>query len=193
METTKTEAGEATARPGRMIEVDEGIMRSHLDKVLKGTVEETLNALLDEEVEHLCQARRYERTPTRKDTRPGHYKRKLHMRAGEVELKVPEAEDFDVRDGDYREIRDTIKFPFVPSFKFLTRMSRNQINRTEICRSKAEPFFWVMTTAGNILSVPTIKTTNRLMNFLIFYFTNYTINSLRDSNFLSNLKYCFPM
>ncbi len=51
MESTKKEGSAATAQ-GKIIEVDEGIVRSHLDRVLKGTVEETLNALLDEEAEH---------------------------------------------------------------------------------------------------------------------------------------------
>jgi len=88
MDTTREEGNTAT-RQGKIIEVDEGIVRSHLDKVLKGTVEETLNALLNEEAERLCQARRYERTPGRRDTRAGHYKRQLHTRAGKVELKVP--------------------------------------------------------------------------------------------------------
>ena len=37
----------------------------------------------------MCRAQRYERSPDRIDTRAGHYSRKLHTQAGEVELKVP--------------------------------------------------------------------------------------------------------
>lgn len=37
----------------------------------------------------MCRAQRYERSPERIDTRAGHYSRKLHTQAGEVELKVP--------------------------------------------------------------------------------------------------------
>jgi transposase-like protein len=37
----------------------------------------------------LCKASKYERSPERIDTRAGHYKRKLHVAAGEVTLKVP--------------------------------------------------------------------------------------------------------
>jgi len=48
-----------------------------------------LNALLDAEADELCQASRYERTEGRRDTRAGHYQRKLHTTAGEVNLKVP--------------------------------------------------------------------------------------------------------
>ena len=52
-------------------------------------MEETLNALLDADADQLCQASRYERSDARKDTRAGHYTRKLQTKAGEVSLKVP--------------------------------------------------------------------------------------------------------
>ena len=72
-----------------VIRIDEGEVRGYLDKLVRGTVEETLNALLDEEADWMCRAQRYERSPDRIDTRAGHYSRKLHTQAGEVELKVP--------------------------------------------------------------------------------------------------------
>ena len=64
-------------------------MREHLDRVVRSTVEETLNAMLDAEADQLCGAKRYERSPERLDTRAGHYERQLHTKAGEVTLKVP--------------------------------------------------------------------------------------------------------
>jgi len=73
----------------RVIQVDELAIQSHLSEVVRETVEETLNTLLDAEADRLCQARRYERTEARRDTRAGHYERKLQTKAGEVELKVP--------------------------------------------------------------------------------------------------------
>jgi transposase-like protein len=45
--------------------------------------------MLDAEADRLCNAERYEHSDARKDTRAGHYERKLHTRAGEVTLKVP--------------------------------------------------------------------------------------------------------
>ena len=57
--------------------------------MVRGTVERTLNELLDAEAERLCQAGRYERTEARRDTRAGHYTRKLDTKAGQVKLKVP--------------------------------------------------------------------------------------------------------
>ena len=56
---------------------------------MRGSVEETLNALLDAEADRLCNAQRYERSEARRDTRAGHYERKLHTKAGEDRLKVP--------------------------------------------------------------------------------------------------------
>ena len=80
---------DSTKALGKVIRIDEGEVRGHLDKLVRGTVEETLNALLDEEADRMCRAQRYERSPDRIDTRAGHYSRKLHTQAGEVELKVP--------------------------------------------------------------------------------------------------------
>jgi putative transposase len=73
----------------RVVQIDEGRVRSHLDGLVRSTVEETLNGLLDAEADALCGAKRYERSEERQDTRAGSYTRKLHTKAGEVTLKVP--------------------------------------------------------------------------------------------------------
>lgn len=73
----------------KIIQINEGEVRDHLSKIVRGTVEETLNALLDEEANRLCGATRYERSEGRRDTRAGSYERKLQTTAGEVKLKVP--------------------------------------------------------------------------------------------------------
>ena len=57
--------------------------------MVRSTVEQTLNDMLDAEADQLCGDGRYERTEARIDGRAGHYKRKLHTKAGEVELKMP--------------------------------------------------------------------------------------------------------
>jgi transposase-like protein len=78
-----------TAAEARIVTIDEGQIRSHVDEVVRGTVEETLNALLQAEADALCNASRYERSPERTDTRAGHYTRRLHTKAGDVSLNVP--------------------------------------------------------------------------------------------------------
>ena len=47
---------------GSVIRVDEQELRGHLDEVVRTSVEETLNGMLDAEADRLCQAKRYERT-----------------------------------------------------------------------------------------------------------------------------------
>jgi transposase-like protein len=78
-----------TRKMGRIIQIDEEGVKDHLGEIVKGTVQDTLNAMLDAEADHLCKAQRYERSADRKDTRAGSYRRKLHTRAGEVEITVP--------------------------------------------------------------------------------------------------------
>ena len=67
-----------------VIRIDEEKIRGHVDEVVRETVEETLNGLLEAEADELCGAKRYERSPERLDTRAGHYSRKLQTKAGEV-------------------------------------------------------------------------------------------------------------
>jgi putative transposase len=74
---------------GKVIEIDEARIKDHLGELVRGSVEDTLNALLDAEADQLCNAARYERTEARRDTRAGSYERKLQTKAGEVKLKVP--------------------------------------------------------------------------------------------------------
>lgn len=42
---------EDTPKLGRVIEIDEGRIREHLGELVRGSVEETLNALLDAEAD----------------------------------------------------------------------------------------------------------------------------------------------
>lgn len=74
---------------GTIIEINEEQIKDHLGEMVRGTVEETLNAMLEQEAEQLIAAGRYERTESRKDTRAGHYNRGLETRAGKVSLKMP--------------------------------------------------------------------------------------------------------
>ena len=88
MKNKKTSA-ELEKDLNKVIKIDEAQIHSHLDAMVRETVEETLNRMLNEEADRLCNAQRYEHTDSRKDTRAGHYHRKLHVKAGMVNLKVP--------------------------------------------------------------------------------------------------------
>ena len=81
---------ETTPGPfSNVITIDDERIKNHLERVVRGSVEETLNALLDAEADRLCNAQRYERSEARRDTRAGHYERNLQTKAGAVRLKIP--------------------------------------------------------------------------------------------------------
>lgn len=73
----------------KIIQLNEGAIKQELSELVRQSVEDTLNALLDAEADRLTNASRYERAEGRLDTRAGSYKRKLLTKAGEVELKMP--------------------------------------------------------------------------------------------------------
>lgn len=73
----------------KIIKIDEEEVKDHLGKIVKSTVEETLNGMLDAEADALCKAQRYQRSPDRIDRRSGYYKRKLTTTGGNVDLKIP--------------------------------------------------------------------------------------------------------
>lgn len=72
-----------------IIQVDETAVSRHLDSLVRNSVEQTLNGLLQAEADELCRASRYQRSAERLDTRAGSYTRQLTTKAGEVTLKVP--------------------------------------------------------------------------------------------------------
>ncbi|NLA53898.1 MAG: IS256 family transposase [Clostridiales bacterium] len=74
---------------GDIIQLNQEEIKGQLKDLVRGTVEETLNKLLDEEADRIANAHRYERNDARLDTRAGHYTRKLLTTSGEVTLKVP--------------------------------------------------------------------------------------------------------
>ena len=74
---------------GEIIHLNEPEIKQQLGEMVRKSVEETLNAMLDAEADEITQAHRYERTESRADTRAGHYTRKLTTKAGEVSLRVP--------------------------------------------------------------------------------------------------------
>jgi hypothetical protein len=60
MEPTKQgEAGMEVAKLSQVIQIDERKIQAHLRGVVRSTVKQTLNALLDAEADRLCRAERY--------------------------------------------------------------------------------------------------------------------------------------
>ena len=73
----------------KIVQLNEEIIKGQLKELVRGSVEETLNELLEAEAEKLTQAARYERNEQRQGYRSGHYHRSLTTTSGDVTLKVP--------------------------------------------------------------------------------------------------------
>ncbi len=61
----------------QIVQLNEQVIKAELKELVRQSVQEVLNSLLDAEADQLTNARKYERTEQRQDTRAGHYTRKL--------------------------------------------------------------------------------------------------------------------
>ena len=73
----------------KIVQLNEEVIKGQLKELVRGSVEETLNELLEAEAEKLTQAARYERNEQRQGYRSGHYNRNLTTTSGDVTLKMP--------------------------------------------------------------------------------------------------------
>lgn len=72
-----------------IIQLNEAAIKGELKNLVRNSVEETLNALLDHEADELVSAEKYERSGDRKGYRSGHYDRNFTTTSGDVKLHVP--------------------------------------------------------------------------------------------------------
>lgn len=72
-----------------IIQLNQDLIHSQLKDLVKNSVEETLNSLLDAEADQLVNAERYARNEERKGYRAGHYDRTFTTTSGDVNLKMP--------------------------------------------------------------------------------------------------------
>ena len=75
-----------------IVSLDEQAVRDELRELVRKTIEETINAMLDEEADQLVGAAPYERTDERAAYRAGHYERGFTATSGQVTLKMPKLE-----------------------------------------------------------------------------------------------------
>ena len=74
---------------GNMIQLNEDLIKNNLKDLVRNSVEETLNALLDHEADELVRADKYQRSAERQGYRSGHYDRNFTTSSGDVTLHVP--------------------------------------------------------------------------------------------------------
>lgn len=73
----------------KIIHLNESAIKNELKELVRNSVEETLNGLLEQEAQALTNASKYERTEGRQGYRSGHYERNLLTTSGDVKLKMP--------------------------------------------------------------------------------------------------------
>jgi len=73
----------------KIVQLNEEVIKVELKELVRNSVEETLNGLLEQEAEQLTNAGKYERSQERQGYRSGHYSRNLTTTSGDVELKMP--------------------------------------------------------------------------------------------------------
>ena len=73
----------------KIVQLNEEVIKGQIKELVRGSVEETLNELLEKEAESLTQAARYERNEARQGYRSGHYDRNLTTTSGDVTLHIP--------------------------------------------------------------------------------------------------------
>ena len=75
--------------PNNIVQLNTELIHNELKDLVKNSVEETLNAMLDAEADKLVNAERYARTEDRQGYRAGHYDRSFTTTAGEINLRMP--------------------------------------------------------------------------------------------------------
>lgn len=73
----------------KIVQLNEEVIKGQIKELVRGSVEATLNELLEKEAESLTQATRYERSDARQSYRSGHYDRNLTTISGDVTLHMP--------------------------------------------------------------------------------------------------------
>ena len=73
----------------KIVQLNEEVIKGQIKELVRGSVEETLNELLEKEAESLTQVARYERSEARQGYRSGHYDRNLTTTSGDVTLHIP--------------------------------------------------------------------------------------------------------
>ena len=72
-----------------IITLDEYTLKAEMREVVRETVGQVINGILDAQADELVNAGKYERTDERQAYRSGHYKRGLLTQAGKIEVSVP--------------------------------------------------------------------------------------------------------
>lgn len=74
----------------KIVQLNEEVIKGQIKELVRCSIEETLNELLEAETEKLTQAARYKRSEARQGYHSGYYDRNLTTTSGDVTLHVPQ-------------------------------------------------------------------------------------------------------
>ena len=120
----------------KIVQLNEEVIKGQLKELVRGSVEETLNELLEAEAEKLTQAARYERNEQRQGYRSGHYNRSLTTTSGDVTLKVPKLKGISFETAiieRYRRRESSVEEALIEMY-LGKRMSTSRIGGTVLCK-----------------------------------------------------------
>lgn len=87
--TYKHSRGDKQTRSEKIVQLNEEVIKGQLKELVRSSVEETLNELLEAKAAKLTRAAKYERNEGRQGYRNGHYSRNLTTTSGDVTPNVP--------------------------------------------------------------------------------------------------------
>ena len=76
----------------KIVQLNEKVIKGQIKELVRSSVEEILNELLEKEAESLTQAARHERSEARQGYHSGHYDRNLTTTSGDVTLPYAAAQ-----------------------------------------------------------------------------------------------------
>ena len=88
----------------KIVTLNEVLIKGQIKELVRGSVEETLNELLEAEAAKLTQAARYERNEARQGYRSGHYNPKPDHDLRRRYTARPAPEGCVLRDSDHRAV-----------------------------------------------------------------------------------------
>ena len=71
-----------------IIQLNQDLIHNELKDLVKNSIEETLNTMLDAEADKLVNAERYARDEQRRGYRAGHYERSFTTTSGDATIKL---------------------------------------------------------------------------------------------------------
>ena len=144
----------------KIVQLNEEVIKGQIKELVRGSVEETLNELLEKEAESLTQAARYERSKARQGYRSGHYDRNLTTASGDVTLHVPRLKGVSFETAiieRYRRRESSVEEALILSLIHILRLNRIALSKKSDSAEHPSQTAYVLQDIlerGNVVVIP---------------------------------------